>query len=52
MSGRVTDKTDNTPLAGANIYFPELSKGVVSDKEGKFFIDRIFKAEAKRSCKV
>ena len=41
LSGRVTDKTDNTPLAGANIYFPELSKGVVSDKEGKFLIDKL-----------
>lgn len=45
LSGRITDKTDNTPLVGANVYFPELSKGVVSDKEGKFLIEKLPKGE-------
>jgi len=45
LSGRVTDGSDKSPLAGANIYFPELSKGVVSDKDGNYTIDKLPKGK-------
>ncbi len=38
LTGHISDKSDNTPLVGANIYFPELSKGVVSDANGNYSI--------------
>jgi iron complex outermembrane receptor protein len=37
VSGSVSDENDQ-PLPGANIYFPELEKGAISDREGKFII--------------
>ncbi|HEX2974572.1 MAG TPA: TonB-dependent receptor, partial [Bacteroidales bacterium] len=36
VKGKITDQ-DKLPLAGATIYFPELNKGTVSDKDG-FYI--------------
>ncbi len=38
LTGHISDQSDNTPLVGANIYFPELSKGVVSDAHGNYSI--------------
>lgn len=35
VSGRVVDE-NNIPLQGANIYFPELQKGTISDSAGTF----------------
>ncbi len=45
LSGHITDKSDNTPLVGANIYFPELSRGVVSDANGNYEIYKLPKGE-------
>ncbi len=37
ISGRVTDE-ENFPLIGANIYFPELNKGTITNRQGEYSI--------------
>lgn len=41
LSGKVIDKSTNSPLPGVNIYIPELNRGVVTDLDGKFIISAI-----------
>ncbi len=41
LTGKVYDKTDRNPLAGANVYFPEIEKGVVTDAQGAYAINRL-----------
>lgn len=41
LRGRVTDHIDGSPLAGVNIYFPELRTGAVSDKDGFFRAEKL-----------
>lgn len=38
LSGRVTDANDGEPIVGVNIYVSELSRGVVSDGNGKYVL--------------
>jgi len=41
LTGKVIDKKDRSPLAGANIYFPEIEKGVVTDANGNYAINSL-----------
>ncbi|PTM08432.1 MAG: TonB-dependent receptor [Bacteroidetes bacterium] len=36
LKGNVKDKETNIPIAFANVYFPELEKGTISDEHGDF----------------
>ncbi len=45
LTGRVYDKQTGTPLPGANIYFPAFERGVVTDSDGNFTINRLPKGE-------
>jgi iron complex outermembrane receptor protein len=38
LTGTITDKDDGTVLAGANVLFPELSRGTISDVNGNYEI--------------
>jgi iron complex outermembrane receptor protein len=40
IHGKITNQ-DQQPLAGANIYLPELNIGVISDQEGNYYIDKL-----------
>lgn len=46
ISGIITDQ-NNTPLIGANIFVPELNKGVSSDKNGHYELYNIPKGKIK-----
>ena len=39
ITGTVTDATDGAPIIGVNVYVSELSRGVVSDINGKFLLN-------------
>jgi iron complex outermembrane recepter protein len=39
LSGKITDKETGEPIAGANIYLPDLKTGTISDNEGNYKID-------------
>lgn len=41
LSGTVLDEHDRSPLPFAEIYVPELDRGVVADVNGKYRIDRL-----------
>ncbi|MBS1652083.1 MAG: TonB-dependent receptor [Bacteroidetes bacterium] len=41
LSGKITDKSTKETLVGATIYFPDLKRGVVTDKDGDFKIDNL-----------
>lgn len=41
LFGNVLDGKTKTPLPGANLYFPELQKGTVTDAEGKFSLPNL-----------
>lgn len=41
LKGKVTETIDGTPIIGANIYLPELKKGVVSDENGNYSISNL-----------
>lgn len=41
MSGKITDKKTNQPIAGANIYFPDLKTGTISKPDGAYRIDNL-----------
>ncbi len=45
LSGKITDHNTGETLIGVNVYFPELLKGSVSDKDGKYFINNIPKGK-------
>jgi iron complex outermembrane receptor protein len=45
LFGRITDQSNGEPLAGVNIYFPELLKGSVSNKDGDYRIENLPKGE-------
>jgi len=36
LSGKVTDKSNNSPLAGVTIYIPDLKVGAVTDEKGQY----------------
>jgi hypothetical protein len=36
FSGYIKDKDDSTPIIGANVYIPELNRGVATDGNGFF----------------
>ena len=39
IRGTVSEHVNHSPLAGANVYFNDVKKGTVSDKNGYFIID-------------
>lgn len=41
LEGRVTDAVNGQPVIGANIYFPELKQGVVTNADGHYRISRL-----------
>jgi len=41
LRGKVIDKEDQTPIAGATVYIPDLKKGAVSDEDGSYAIEGI-----------
>lgn len=41
LKGKVTETIDGDPIIGANIYLPELKKGVVSDENGNYSISNL-----------
>ena len=41
LKGKVIDKSTNTPVVFANIYFPQLEKGTTTDENGDFSIKSI-----------
>ncbi len=45
LSGFVIDKKDGTPLTGANVYLPELSKGTVTDDKGYYELKNLPKGD-------
>jgi iron complex outermembrane receptor protein len=45
LSGYVFDKNDKSPLVGANVFLPELSRGVVTDSTGYYIITSLPKGE-------
>ncbi len=36
LSGKITEKDKNSPLAGATVYIPDLKLGVITDNEGNY----------------
>lgn len=46
VSGIITD-TDNNPLPGASVFLPEISKGTMTDSQGKFQFKNIPNGEIK-----
>jgi len=46
LYGKVTDQ-DNTPLAGANVYLPELNKGTVTDASGNYILKNMSNGKIK-----
>ncbi len=45
LSGKITDQNSGEILVGVNVYFPELLRGSVSDKDGKYYFEDIPKGE-------
>ncbi|HEY9533986.1 MAG TPA: TonB-dependent receptor, partial [Mucilaginibacter sp.] len=43
IAGTVTDKKDNSPIAGATINIPDLKTGTITDANGKFTLSNISK---------
>ncbi|WP_242084759.1 TonB-dependent receptor [Aestuariivivens sediminis] len=41
IQGRLTDALSKQPIEGANLYFPELEKGTMSQAQGEFYIKNI-----------
>ena len=41
INGTITDKSTNEPLAGVNVYIPEIHKGTTSDFDGNFNLKNI-----------
>ncbi len=41
IEGKIYNAKNNNPLDGANLYFPELKKGAVSDENGHFVIKNL-----------
>jgi len=46
VSGKVTDIENGQPLIGVNVFFPELSKGGVTDKNGNYNIQNLPKGKS------
>ncbi|RLD88917.1 MAG: hypothetical protein DRJ09_07435, partial [Bacteroidetes bacterium] len=45
ITGKVIDQKNKTPLVGANVYFPEIEKGVVTDAKGNYAISSLPRGE-------
>ncbi|CAN5912432.1 TonB-dependent receptor [soil metagenome] len=41
LTGKITNKTDNTPLPSAVIYFPDLKSGASTDLDGKYRVTNL-----------
>ena len=41
LTGKITNKTDNTPLPGAVVYFPDLKSGAATDINGQYKITNL-----------
>ena len=41
ITGRITDKLNGEPVAGATVYIPELKTGTMADKDGVYKIDNL-----------
>ncbi|MEO5643456.1 MAG: carboxypeptidase-like regulatory domain-containing protein, partial [Bacteroidia bacterium] len=41
LTGKITNKTDNTPLPSAVIYFPDLKSGASTDLDGQYKITNL-----------
>lgn len=41
LTGTIRNKTNQEPLPGALIYFPDLKSGVISDAEGKYIANQL-----------
>jgi len=46
VSGTITDIENGQPLIGVNVFFPELSRGGVTDKNGKYNIQNLPKGKS------
>ncbi|QHI35562.1 putative TonB-dependent receptor [Kordia antarctica] len=47
LSGIITDAENNTPIFGANVYFPKLEKGTITDLEGNYTLKNLPKGTYK-----
>jgi len=45
LSGKITDHQTGETLVGVNVYFPELLRGAVSDKNGEYSFENLPKGE-------
>lgn len=45
LSGKITDQITGETLIGVNVYFPELLRGSVSDKNGNYLVENLPKGE-------
>jgi iron complex outermembrane receptor protein len=41
LNGKITDRADHEPIAGAILYFPELKKGTMTDTTGNYSINNL-----------
>ncbi len=41
LKGTITDLADNSPVAGAVIYIPDLKKGTATDLQGKYILENV-----------
>jgi iron complex outermembrane receptor protein len=41
LSGTVTDAVSRMPLPGASVYIPDLKRGAITDKDGKYLIENL-----------
>lgn len=52
IQGRVTDTANNTGIAFADVYFPQLDKGTITDENGNFTIDKLPNGTYKFVCSI
>ena len=45
LQGKITDKVNHQPIAGATVYIPDLKKGAVSDTDGFYKIEHLPKGK-------
>lgn len=45
LQGRISDKADLQPIAGATVYIPDLKKGAVSDQDGHYQLEHLPKGK-------
>jgi iron complex outermembrane receptor protein len=45
LKGTITDHTDNSPVAGAIVFIPDLNKGTATDNDGKYLLENLPKGK-------